>query len=335
MKNKKVSVVLPVYNGERDVHESIQSILNQTYQNFEFIIINDGSIDNSGKIIGGFKDSRIVYLEQDNQGLAAALNNAIKVSTGEYIARQDQDDYSYPERFEKQIEFLESHSDYAVVGTWALEIDTEAKKKWNMRNYYKQHAVESFALKYTLLFDSPFVHSSVMIRKSVFDKVGLYCTDKDRQPPEDYELWSRIGRKFEIANIPEILHVYRRGPESMTRHADGSINTYIDRCTKISIENICYVLGRKDPNRIILDLAALVNTGYFRVNSMPSFSGIANMLYELAEKLSGGISSRHAVLREVAHRTLMSVKRNYFVHRYGKIAGRLRLILNRTVSEVR
>lgn len=334
MKNKKVSVVLPVYNGEKDVHESIQSILNQTYQNFEFIIINDGSIDNSGKIIGGFKDSRIVYLEQDNQGLAAALNNAIKVSTGEYIARQDQDDYSYPERFERQIEFLESNSDYAVVGTWALEIDTEAKKKWNMHNFYKQPPVESFALKYTLLFDSPFVHSSVMIRKSVFDKVGLYCTDKDRQPPEDYELWSRIGRKFEIANIPEILHVYRRGPESMTRHADGSINTYIDRCTKISIENICYVLGRKDPNRIILDLAALVNTGYFRVNSMPSFSGIANMLYELAEKLSGGISSRHAVLREVAHRTLMSVKRNYFVHRYGKIAGRLRLILNRTVSEV-
>ena len=170
MKNKKVSVVLPVYNGEKDVHECIQSILDQTFQNFEFIIINDGSIDNSGKIIGGFKDSRIVYLEQDNQGLAAALNNAIKVSTGEFIARQDQDDYSYPERFEKQVEFLESNSDYAVVGTWGEDIDTETKKNiWKTQTRYKKPPVESFALKYTLLFDSPFVHSSVMIRKSVFD----------------------------------------------------------------------------------------------------------------------------------------------------------------------
>lgn len=329
----KISVLLPVYNGESYLREAIESILHQSYTNFELIIFNDGSTDNSEKIIKAFDDSRIVYYKQENQGLAATLNNAIKVSKGEYLARQDQDDYSYPERFEKQIEFLEKHPHYGVVGTWAENIDSEVKDRiWNKQPHHKRPPIESFVLKYELLFGSPFVHSSVMIRKSVFDKVGLYSIDKVRQPPEDYELWSRIAREFEIANIPEMLQVYRRGSESMTMLAG---RPYIDRATNISNENICYALGRKYPDQNISDLTALVNTSFWRVSLRPSISGIAYILYLLADKMSGGVSSQHDILRNRARSCLLSIKLNYFKHRYGKIFGWIIYLLSHTRGEVR
>ena len=332
-KRPKVSVLLPVYNGQAYLRQAIVSILHQTYTNFELIIINDGSTDNSEEIIKVFDDSRIVYYKQENQGLAGTLNNGIEASKGEYLARQDQDDYSYPERLEKQVEFLETHPGYGAVGTWAANIDSEVKYRfWKRQHHHKRPPAESFALKYVLLFGSPFVHSSVMIRKCVFDKVGLYSTDKTRQPPEDYELWSRIAREFEIANIPEMLQVYRRGPESMTRLAG---KPYIDRATKISTENICYALGRKNPDRSICDLAALVNAGFYKVTQRPCFPEIAQVLYKLAYKMSGGITTQHNIYREMARSCLISIKLIYFKYRYGKVLGWIVSLLSRLREKVR
>jgi len=319
MRKELVSVLLPVYNGMPYVKQAIESILAQTYQNFELIVIDDGSSDESASVIREIEDNRVFFYQQTNMGLAATLNRAIGLSKGPYLARQDQDDYSQPQRFEKQVEFLEKHPDYGVVGTWAENIETHAQRRFlHARPHHKQPPAESFALKYTLLFDSPFVHSSVMIRKSALDKVGLYSTDASRQPPEDYELWSRIGRECEIANISDFLQIYRRGPQSMTRLAD---NAYIDCAMRISIENICHTLGEVADEQAVCDLAALTNGGFHRVLSRPSFRCIAGILNGLTEKLSGGIQSRHKVLNEMADHTMECVRQNYLSFRYGKVLG--------------
>ena len=115
--SKKISVLMPVYNTKEEfLRTAIESILNQTYSNFEFIIINDGSTNNAEDVILSYKDERIVYLKQENKGIVSALNNGWDKASGEYIARMDSDDISLSERFEKQIEFLENNSEYSLVG---------------------------------------------------------------------------------------------------------------------------------------------------------------------------------------------------------------------------
>ena len=114
-----ISVILPVYNGSEYLTESIDCILNQTYSNFEFIIIDDGSTDDSAAIIANYTDVRIRFYSQQNQGLASTLNRGISLANGNYIARQDQDDVSLPNRFAQQVAFLEANPEYGMVGTWA------------------------------------------------------------------------------------------------------------------------------------------------------------------------------------------------------------------------
>src|SRR6267378_876440 len=199
-----ISVVLPVYNCPHYVGEAIDSVLAQTFSEYELILIDDGSTDDTPSVLTRYKDSRIRLVTQDNRGLAATLNRGIELATGRYIARQDQDDASLPERLEKQIAFLDAHPNCALVGTWAQIWKERAPTARAHR-----HAGDDATLKFELLLNNPFVHSSVMMRKAALDRVGVYSTDKTRQPPEDFELWSRIAREYAVANIPEMLHVYR------------------------------------------------------------------------------------------------------------------------------
>ncbi|MHB8171618.1 MAG: glycosyltransferase family 2 protein, partial [Thermincolia bacterium] len=255
-----VSVILPVFNGAAYLEEAMESILSQTYEKFEFIIINDGSTDNTASIIKKFNDSRIRAYHQKNQGLANTLNRAVKLAAGEYLARQDSDDISLPQRFEKQVEFLESHLEYGMVGTWA-EIWQENRKT----NRTHKHPTDSAVLRFDLLFDNPFVHSSVMIRRNVFEKVGFYSAEKVRQP-EDYELWSRVAREFEVANIPEILHIYREVQGSICRISE---NPFLARVVNLSIENLTWFTGKAHPDQKTIDLAALIHGAYHRVSPKP------------------------------------------------------------------
>ena len=126
MESKKISVIMPVYNTKEEyLREAIESILNQTFSDFEFIIINDGSTNNVEDIILSYKDERIVYIKQENQGIVAALNNAWDKTCGEYIARMDSDDISMPDRFEKQIKFLEAKPEYSLVGGQVRVLGTD------------------------------------------------------------------------------------------------------------------------------------------------------------------------------------------------------------------
>lgn len=300
-----MSVLLPVYNGSTYLRDAIESILRQTYRNFELIIIDDGSTDGSSFVVEQFDDPRIRFYRQTNQGLAATLNRAIELSKGEYLARQDQDDVSYPQRFDRQIEFLENHPNYGMVGTWATILDACGGSERAHR-----HPAESLILKFELLFDNPFVHSSIMMRKTAVDFVGSYST---RHLPEDYELWTRIARTFEVANIPEVLQVYREVPGTLSR---DKLRPLLDGVIDISAQNIASVVGKNAPDQITLDLSALAHHAYYRVSSNPCMKEIAGLLSDAISNLCGSsVSGRH-LLKRRADLRLESIRRSYYCFRY-------------------
>lgn len=276
LKNSKVSVILAVYNGEDYIKDAINSILTQTYSNFELIIIDDGSRDNTVKIIKDLTDSRIRLIEQANRGLAASLNRAIEISSGEFIARQDHDDLSLPTRLEKQVRFLEENPEYAIVGThssiWVQNIPTERGHK---------HPIDFPTLNFKLLFDCFFVHSSVMLRKSALDSVGYYTTDPSRQPPEDFELWSRIVRKYKVANLSEPLLIYREVPSSITRTVD-----FKEKLIQICSENLAFMAQLEKPNIDTWNIAALYHNAPDLINSSSfNFSRLENLLRQIADRV--------------------------------------------------
>lgn len=258
-----VSIILPVYNNTADVGRAIACMLEQTFTDFELIVINDGSpnpavaplLDHIGATAQTLR-LRIVHLEK-NRGLCGALNAGIAMAKGHTIARQDQDDISQPSRLAKQVAFLNAHPRCGMVGTRAeIWIGNQPDTR------YHDHPAENSILQFDLLFNNPFVHSSMLIRKAVFETVGGYATDRARQPPEDYELWSRVARRFEVANIPERLVAYREVPHSMSR--DGT-NPFLKRLILISSENIAHRAGLAAPDHAARIAAALAHAAYDEV----------------------------------------------------------------------
>lgn len=249
-----ISVLMPVYNGAPYLHHAIQSILEQTHRNIELIIINDGSIDESEDIIQSFTDRRIHYLYQENQGLPSTLNRAIKLAKGRWVARQDQDDISLPDRLKLQAAFLNQHPDYAMVGCraqiWVGDQKTDR---------VLCHPTSDGEIRIGLLFYNYFVHSSVLIQKSVLEQEGGYSIDVSRQPPEDYELWCRIARKHKIANLAIPLLAYREVSNSMSRDAE---NPFLKKQAQLSAENIAWALGLDEENENILGLANVMQKNY-------------------------------------------------------------------------
>jgi glycosyltransferase involved in cell wall biosynthesis len=200
---KLVSVLLPCYNSELYIREEIKSILEQTYTNFELIILDDGSTDNTISIIQRFKDSRIRFLcENDNKGIVYQLNKGIEHAKGEFIARMDADDVSSPERFYKQVVFLEDpkNSRIDVLGTDAISIGKESKEIAH-RNY------KPIQISFLLNFYCPILHPTVMVRRKIFLN-GFKYPDGFKYA-EDLALWRLIDNGKNIAILPEPLLKYR------------------------------------------------------------------------------------------------------------------------------
>ncbi len=209
-----VSVIMSVYNTKLEfLKESIQSILNQSYGFFEFIIIDDASttteIENT---IRGYGDKRIIFVKnQSNYGLTKSLNIAIDISKGQYIARMDADDISLNTRLEKQVRFMEGNQDIGVVGANAFCFgEYESKTKWP-ETHEQIHA--------RMLLENPMVHSSVMIRASLLKR---FSYDESHRAAQDYELWSRLIWKSRFQNISEPLLKYRVHKNQVTKVSKNS-----------------------------------------------------------------------------------------------------------------
>lgn len=318
-----ISVLLPVYNGEEYISEALTSILDQSNVDLEVVVINDGSTDSSSEIIQKIKDERLRYFVQSNKGLAASLNFASSRAVGCFLARQDQDDVSLPGRFERQMSFLQENPDVAMVGTWA-EIWVGDMKSGRAH----KHPIDDASIKFSLLFDNPFVHSSVMIRRSVLEEVGGYCEDKSRQPPEDYELWSRIARQYRLANIPEVLMVYREVPGSMSRTGD---NPFLSRLIKISAENIAWYTGRSEISPEVIALSKLSHGVYEGIPAKVSFSQMKSALKEAVVSIANdsNVSVHH--LDGQLNVRLRMLRYHYFEYRSG---GWLSKVLRGRVGKI-
>ena len=221
MKNQLLSVVMPVYNGEKYLKKAIDSILDQTYHNFEFIIINDGSTDRTAQILDNVKDERVQLINQENKGLIFSLSYGISIAKGDWIARMDADDISYPNRFEEQLKYI--NNDYAVIGSQANIIDKNDK-------IYKttKFELEHDKIISKLLKQKPeIIHPSVLINKSKFILTGGY--DCKMLHAEDTDLWLRISRIGKIINVNRPLLALRKHEDNISKIKLGTsiINSYI------------------------------------------------------------------------------------------------------------
>jgi len=206
----QITVLMPAYNAAAYIAEAIQSVLGQTFTDFELLIVNDGSSDNTLQIIRAFKDERVVVISQPNMGVAAALNTGLVHAKAELIARFDADDVCYPQRLEKQVDFLKANSEYVMVGGDADYIQDNGDMLYRFHCIANSH--EQIMDK--LYFYCPFLHPTVMYRKEVICSVGGYPVDAHNF--EDYLLWTKIAGLGKFYNIPEALIKYRLNASSVT-----------------------------------------------------------------------------------------------------------------------
>lgn len=233
MSNPKVTVLMPVYNAEKYVGEAIQSILNQTFTDFEFLIINDGSTDSSLDIILSYTDSRIkVFNSNLNYGHVYHLNCGIEIAKGEYIARMDADDISLLNRLEKQVAFMDENPDIGVCGTWYEIIGGQDSVK---------HSIDDVNIRLDLLTHSALGHPTVILRTQILIQFNLRY-DPLWVPAEDYWFWIELSRHCKLANLPHILLQYR------THHAQISSRCRHDQRQKVELirnRQIEILLNRK------------------------------------------------------------------------------------------
>ncbi|MDC0506142.1 glycosyltransferase [Candidatus Gracilibacteria bacterium] len=214
MKTPLVSIIMSTYNGSKYITFSIESVLTQSYKNFEFIIINDCSDDDVEKIIQPYikRDSRIVYKKnKKNLKLTKSLNFGLSMAKGKYIARVDDDDTWSLNKLEKQVDFMESHKEHGLCGSNYMIIDQDGK-----RLHLQKMRLKDKDIKNHLLQSNQFAHSSIIMRKISLEKAGgLY--NPTLNGVEDYDLWLRIGKISKLANINETLMEYRFLPNSAMR----------------------------------------------------------------------------------------------------------------------
>ncbi len=197
----KVSVLMPVYKTEESyLREAIESILNQTFSDFEFLILDDCPDDDREKIVKSYKDKRIKYTKNErNLGITPSRNKLIDMAKGEYLAIFDHDDISLPTRLEKEVKFLDENIEYGVVSSWT---------KHSNKDKFIKHPITDHDIKVALIQNCELAHSAAMVRKSILDDNNIRY-EADFSPSEDYRLWFRLAKLTKFHNIPEVLFIYR------------------------------------------------------------------------------------------------------------------------------
>ncbi|HGF6562056.1 glycosyltransferase [Providencia sp. wls1922] len=262
-----VSVILPVYNAEKFLHDSLNSVINQSYSNLEIIVIDDGSSDNSLSIIKNFNDKRIKIISRENKGLIHSLNEGLNIAKGNYIARMDADDIARSDRIETQLKFLLKNKDISIVGSYANLIDENG-----VNIGIKKKPSSDLTIKTICFFGSPFIHPAVMFNKLLI-KEQLYYSNEFIHA-EDYELWSRLVacEKFKFFNIKDTLLDYRIVSTSVSRKYENQqkqshqdiIKKYFLLYNKNSSLNsnkdflYAILFNQKNSSRIIFQLLYLI-----------------------------------------------------------------------------
>ncbi|MHB9035612.1 MAG: glycosyltransferase family 2 protein [Armatimonadota bacterium] len=217
-----VSVVMPVYNTAQYLPEAVDSILGQTLNNFEFLIIDDGSTDGSGEILDRCQesDNRIRVFHQENAGLAVSLNVGLRAAKGKYIARMDSDDISFPQRLAKQTAFMDAHPEVGVCGTAFKQFGDSSGESWTM--------TDPEEIRSRLLFWPCLGHPTVMMRRELIVEKDLYY-NADFKQAEDHELWLRFSAYCKLTNLPEVLLLYRTQEKQATNKFRADILVWAAR----------------------------------------------------------------------------------------------------------
>lgn len=236
MHDPEVSIVMPVYNSEQYVGDAIQSLLVQTFRNFELIVVDDGSTDRSSEIIHGFSDSRILVLKNDsNRGIVFSRNRGLAAMNGKYYAPFDSDDTAVPDKFEKQVNFLEKNPDIAMTGSWAMLCDEKGNRmlqKWKLNA--RPEMIPSI-----MLFRNYFVHSSVLVRQ---DAIKNMTYQEGFDVVEDYRFCADLAFGQKVFNFPGYLISYRihqnsamRSNSKRMQNQDRKIYRYLFDTLKIKL----------------------------------------------------------------------------------------------------
>lgn len=244
-----VSVVMPVFNGERYLQEALDSVLGQTWTDLELVVVDDGSTDGTAEILRRQSDDRVRVLSQRNTGIAGALNAGIKAARGRYVARMDADDRSLPDRLSRQLGRLELEPDLALLGASFYSISDDGHRLDLVPTLLADEE-----LRRDLFVRCPFGHGTVVARRQVLLEVGGY--DARAVPAEDYDLWSRVMAAHRVANLPEALYEYRVHPGN-TPKSRGQLaaEAVRDRVWQTAL------LEPPSPPQVVSDVRRYLSTG--------------------------------------------------------------------------
>ncbi|MFH1047622.1 MAG: glycosyltransferase family 2 protein [Patescibacteria group bacterium] len=229
----KVSVIMPAYNAGQYIAAAIESLLTQSFGDFELLIINDSSTDNTESVIIEYskRDARVVLLQNARgKGIVGALNTGLKEARGKYIARADADDLNHPDRFRLQVDYLDSHPDIFLLGT-GVEFFDDTGYLFNMA-----HPSSSVEIAWRFVSRITYCHGTLMCRRAVFEALGEY----QKAEIEDFKYFSRAARRFRGSNLPQVLYKYRQWPKSrmFTFNEEIYRNHF-----EVALDNIRYYLG--------------------------------------------------------------------------------------------
>lgn len=262
-----VSVIIPVYNGEKYIAEALESVFNQTYSNYEVVVVDDGSTDGSEQIIDQYSD-KVKFIKQTNSGPAGARNNGIKNSIGEYIAFLDCDDIWVPEKLQEQVNRLENNKEFGLVYSDFGKFDEHGVIEQSASQSRNLFMPSGNIFPY-LFFDPLCWTSTVLVKRSCLDEIGIFDEDKKIQIAEDYDLWLRISRKFEIGYLDSVTAMYRQAPNSLTTKGGRGFTaeTYMLSKTVKAFPEILDEIGRRNVNKRF-------SVPYFEFGYFQSLSGM-------------------------------------------------------------
>jgi glycosyltransferase involved in cell wall biosynthesis len=280
-----VSVALTVYNGSAYLREAVESILSQTYRDFEFIIVNNASTDETLPYLQSLKDPRIklIHLET-NQGQTRALNRAIQEASGRWVARMDADDLSMPERLAVQRGYLSTHPKAAVVGSWTDEIDNQGRHLKRMK-----YPTDPWEIRCHLLSDGDLTHRclahpSVMFLKKAVVEAGGY--NEQVAYAQDYDLWTRLSRQHELHNVGQVLLNYRSLTGSTSRRNLDTMKQELDGIVSRNVVALYPDLSASDQARLV---RMLRNQPPVEKETLPELFQLFNRFFERA-RLNWNIS---------------------------------------------